>query len=252
MLVPMYDTCLLLASISILTVVHKYFVYTVGMLDHHLQRSIVYRLALSHELRFSELKPDTIDNKLFTYHLHKVEQAGLVAKNDDGLYSLTPEGRRLGIRVFEKQQALIDRAESVLFLAIRRRSDNSWLLYKRKVHPLIDRTGFMHATPNATESVVETAQKVCLEKTGLRAEFKVLGSGYFRVFEDNNLESFTHFTLLSCENTEGNLIQNDEYATYYWEQQPNFSDPSMLPNMPTLTDCYRRGRDFFIEKTLHI
>lgn len=222
------------------------------MLDHHLQRAIVYRLALSHELHFSELKPDLIDNKLFTYHLHKVEKAGLVAKNDKGLYGLTPEGRRLGIRVLQNQQALIDQPESVLFLVIRRSSDNAWLLYKRNVHPLIDRVGFMHTTPNASESTQETAKKACKEITGLNGDFHVLGGGYFRVFESKELESFTHFTLLVCEDAKGELIQNDDYADYYWEQEPDFLDQRMLPNMPTLADLYRAGELFFVEKTLHI
>ncbi len=222
------------------------------MLDHHLQRSIVYRLALSHELKFSELKPDTIDNKLFTYHLHKVEKAGYVSKNEDGLYSLTPEGRRLGIRVLQNPQALIDQPESVLFLVIRRKSNGAWLLYKRKVHPLIDRVGFMHTTPNASENTIETAKKACKEITGLRCTFSVLGGGYFRVFEAGSLESFTHFSLLICENAEGTLVQNDDYADYYWQEQPDFTDKAMLPNMPTLAEYYAAGKPFLIEKTLQI
>lgn len=222
------------------------------MLDHHLQRSIVYRLALSHELHFSELKPDVIDNKLFTYHLHKVEKAGYVLKNKDGLYELTPEGRRLGIRVLQNQQALIDQPESVLFLVVCRQSDGAWLFYKRKAHPLIDRVGFMHCTPNASESIVATAQNECMEKTGLSGKFTVRGSGYFRVFNGDKLESFTNFTLLVCEDAKGELVQNDDYADYYWEQQPDFADKSMLPNMPTLADLYERNELFFVEKTLHI
>lgn len=222
------------------------------MLDHHLQRSIVYRLALSHELRFSELKPDIIDSKLFTYHLHKVTKAGYVTKNQAGLYSLTPEGRRLGIRVLESQQAFIDQPESVLFLVIRRKSDNSWLLYKRHTHPLIDRVGFMHCTPNATEDTLITAQKDCQEKTGLHCKFTVMGSGYFRVYEDEELESFTHFTLLVSEDAQGELIQTDEHADYYWQQAPDFNDSAMLPNMPILSELYQAGELFFVEKTLQV
>ena len=46
------------------------------MLDHHIQRQIVYQLAFVDSLRFGELKPDDLDNKLFTYHLKKVVSAG--------------------------------------------------------------------------------------------------------------------------------------------------------------------------------
>ena len=222
------------------------------MLDHHIQRAIVYRLALSHELHFTELKPDQIENKLFTYHLHKVEKAGYVKKDSNGLYTLTPEGRRLGIRVLQSQQALIDQPESVLFLVIRRKSDNAWLLYKRKTHPLIDRVGFMHTTPNATEESIDTAKTACKAATGLDCTFKVLGGGYFRVYEKDELQSFTHFSLPICEDAKGDLVQNDEYADYYWEQTPDFLSEVMLPNMPTLAELYRAGKLFFVEKTLHI
>lgn len=222
------------------------------MLDHHLQRGIVYRLALEDNLRFSEIKPETIENKLFTYHLKKVVSAGYVSKNDDGRYSLTAEGRRLGIRVLSDFQTLADRAHSVLFLVIRRKSDNAWLLYRRKIQPLVNRVGFMHVTPSPDESVIETASKLCKERTGLSCEFKPLGNGYFRMFSGEELESFTHFTMLVCEEAVGELKQGNEYSEYFWEDAPDFSDSSMLPNMLSLVEKYEAGEQFFLEETLQI
>lgn len=215
------------------------------MLDHHIQRSIVYRLALLDSARFSDLKPDELDSKLFTYHLKKVVQAGLVSKNPEGLYELTPEGRRLGVHVFEKQIDQLDRATSVLFLVIRRKSDGAWLLYRRKTHPLINRAGFMHAAPNISEVITKTATKSVKDKTGLLCDFTVLGSGYFRVFDGDDLESFTHFTLLVCEDANGDLAQNDDYAEYWWEAQPDFKADDMLPNMAILAKAYQGGKPFF-------
>ncbi len=222
------------------------------MLDHHLQRAIVYRLALSHELRFSELKPDTVDNKLFTYHLHKVESAGYVHKNEAGLYSLTPEGRRLGIRVLYNQGAFQDQADSVLFLVIRRKSDGAWLLYKRSAHPLIDRVGFMHAPPWSNQTTSEAAQTYCKRVTGLDGEFTPLGGGYFRVYSDENIESFTHFTLMVCEDITGELDQSDKHAGYFWSTEPDFSAKEMIPNSQILADLYLAGKPFFIEQTFNL
>lgn len=222
------------------------------MLDHHLQRGIVYRLALEDHLRFSELRPDTIENKLFTYHLKKVVAAGYVLKNEDGRYSLTAEGRRLGIRVLSNFQTLADRAHSVLLLVIRRKSDGAWLLYKRKIQPLVNRVGFMHCTPSADESIFQTASQLCKERTGLDCSFTALGNGYFRIFSGDELESFTHFTLLVCEDAHGDLIQGNEYSEYSWHKAPDFSDASMLPNMPALVKKYTGGGPFFLEETLQI
>src|SRR6187549_3745870 len=109
--------------------------YTNDMLDHHIQRSIVYNLAFADSLRFGELKPYDIDNKLFTYHLKKVVSAGYAVKLESGEYALTPEGRRVGKGALKKQSHLIDRAYSVLLLSIQR-EDGAWLLYRRQTHPL--------------------------------------------------------------------------------------------------------------------
>ncbi|MCA9330855.1 hypothetical protein KC957_02310 [Candidatus Saccharibacteria bacterium] len=222
------------------------------MLEHHIQRAIVYRLALTPSLKFSELKPGTIENKLFTYHLKKVVVAGLVEKSDDGQYALTPQGRLLGVHVLERTEAMADRAYSVLFLVIRRKSDGAWLLYKRGSHPLYGRVGFMHATPNAHESSLETAKRTCREHTGMDATFTALGSGFFRVFEDDKLESFTNFTLLICEDAVGELRSDDELAEYFWAETIDQERPSLLPNMPTLIELYEAGEPFFVEKTLHV
>lgn len=222
------------------------------MLDHHIQRSIVYHLALAHSLRFSELKPDDIENKLFTYHLKKVIAAGYVQKDDDGQYSLTPEGRRLGIRVNETPQDLLDRPDAVLFLVIRRKSDGAWLLYKRNTHPLIDRIGFMHTHPMLELDAPKAAALVCQQRTGITGDFKVMGNGYFRVFDGDELESFTHFTLLTCEYAQGELTPNDEHAGYFWQTNPDFSGDDMLPNMKVLSDLYLKGEPFFVEKHLTV
>lgn len=222
------------------------------MLDHHLQRGIVYHLALTRAMRFSDLKPGEIENKLFTYHLKKVITAGYVQKDEEGLYRLTSKGRRLGIRVNESTQQLIDKPESVFFLVIRRKADGSWLLYKRNTHPLIGRVGFMHAKPVLALDAPQSARLACKERVGLDCEFTVLGSGFFRVFEDSELESFTNFTLLVCENAEGELRPNDKLAGYSWQTEPNFSDETMLPNMQILSELYLKGKPFFIEKRLRI
>lgn len=223
------------------------------MLDHHVQRGIVYRLALEDNLRFGVLKPDTIDNKLFTYHLKKVIVAGYVNKDEAGLYHLTAEGRRLGIRVLSKPQTLADRAHSVLFLVIRRAEDDAWLLYKRKTQPLIDKVGFMHVSPNADEPISATAQRLCKERTGLDCVFSPLGGGYFKTMRGDELESFTHFTLLVCENAAGELVQNNpDYAEYFWETGPNFTSEEMLPNMPRLVGAYSENKPFFIEEKFQL
>jgi len=222
------------------------------MLDHHIQRTIVYQLALANAQRFSELKPDLVESKLFTYHLKKVMAQGYVHKNDDALYELTPEGRRLGVSVLKTQQDVSDRAHSILFLVIRRASDGAFLLYKRLNHPLKDQVGFMHSVPVPGATVFKSAPELVQRRTGLECAFTFLGSGYFRMFKESELESFTHFTLLVCEDAKGELISSYKHAEYFWQSTPDFSAGNMLPNMQLLGELYEAGELFFVEETFQL
>lgn len=223
------------------------------MLDHYIQRTIVYRLAFTPGLRFSQLKPDELENKLFTYHLKKVLAEGLVEKSETGIYTLTPEGRRISTGALDKEQSLIvDRAHSVLFLVIRRKQDGAWLFYKRGTHPMLGFSGFMHCNPNAQEFVTETAHLECHKKTGLEGTFQVLGGGYFRIYDSGFLESFTNFTLLYCDEIQGELNPIDPKAEYYWVHNPDFSAEDMFPGTKLLKEYYEAKRPFFIDETFSI
>lgn len=223
------------------------------MLDHHLQRAIVYTLAFEPKARFSELKPDDIDSKLFTYHLKKVVKEGYISKNVAGEYSLTPAGRRLSTGVLNDHQSLIvERPLSTLLLVIRRKSDNAWLFYERNTHPMLGYQGFMHCQPEAGSDCAATAQKQCFAKTGLTGSFTALGGGYIRVYEGETLESYTHFTLLFSDNIQGDLVQHDKQATYSWIEQPDFSSPTLFPSTQQLKELYEAGQPFFIEQTFKI
>ena len=222
------------------------------MLDHHIQKNIVYTLAFAERLRFGELKPDTLENKAFDYHLKKVIMAGYVTKNSDGTYSLTNEGKRVGKGALKKQSRLIDRAYSTLLLAVQRPEDNAWLLVRRKSQPLIGLTGLMNAQPRADQHITQTAAQICREQTGLTGQFVVHGHGYFRILRAGELESFIHFTLLKCTDIQGELHQNSELAEYYWDTDPDFLAPDMLPNMQTLRKMFEAPLGLFVDETFDI
>lgn len=222
------------------------------MLDHHIQKSIVYDLAFAESLRFSDLKPDELENKAFTYHLKKVMKSGLVEKLDDGRYTLTMKGRRVGKGALKKESRLLDRAYSILLLAVRNIDTDEWLLYKRQTQPLLGLVGFMQAQPVAETNASSTAEKTCFEETGIKAEFAVQGHGYFRVYRKGELESFIHFTLLIGQDPQGELLETAESAGYFWQRTPNFARPDMLPNMQTLHRMCLGSPGSFVEATFEL
>lgn len=219
------------------------------MLDHHIQRTILYSLAYTDGLRFSDLKPEDIENKLFDYHLKKVLVAGYAEKSSDGLYRMTSEGKRIWKSLLKKQADFIDRAYSILFLVVRRSDDGAWLLYRRKAQPFLNMMGLMQAQPSPHEEIAKTSASTLLANTGLSGTFSPISSGYLRIFDGDTLESFTHYTLLVTEDVAGELIQNDEFGEYEWVMNPDFSTPDFLPTVSTLIQAYQDKQTGIIEKT---
>lgn len=221
------------------------------MLDHHIQKTIIARLAQLESARFSGLKPDDIENKLFDYHLKKVISAGFVEKLEDGSYGLTVYGRRVGKDAI-KPDPLADTAVSVVFMAVRRQSDGAWLFCRRKAQPLLDRTGFLKTLPDPHKSLLETASLALHAQTGLHGEFLIRGSGYLRFMDGNELESFTHFTLVECRNVTGELRQRNDSAECFWQLDPDFGNATFLQSIGLLASKLEEPGLFFIEKQLEL
>jgi hypothetical protein len=220
------------------------------MLDHFMQRDIINKLSFADSLRFSELQPDDIDNKLFSYHLKKVLSSGLVEKLDDGKYRLTKAGRRVSTGVKDHAQQLVtERPYSVLFLVIRKKADGAWLIYKRPIHPMRGYQGFMHCHPSQLVESTVAARHECKNVTGLDGKFKALGGGYFRIFDQDGLESFTHFSLLYCDDIIGELTNIKDYT---WVDKPDFKDRSYFPSTSVLHKAYLDKKTFYLEETYQI
>ena len=221
------------------------------MLDHHIQKNIVYQLAFTDSMKFSELKPLDIESKLFTYHLKKVIVAGLVIKNDDGTYRLSSQGRRVGKGALLKDSRMINRAYSIIIMAVRRKSDGAWLLARRTTQPLINLSGFMQTQPLPDTDSLQLASSSLKQKTGLTGDFEFISNGLFTIFKDEDLESYIHFTLLLCENAVGELSQNDPLGEYYFENSPDFTSPAMLPTASALAELLG-SRLSFTERTFSL
>jgi hypothetical protein len=111
----------------------------------------------------------------------------------------------------------------------------------------------MHSNPSFALTITESAHADVKAKTGLDCVFQVIGSGFFRTYDADNLVNFTNFTVLSAQTIASNLEAHDGNADYFWDEQPDFSSSAMLPNMQLLADAYQAGKyPFFIDETLHI
>lgn len=215
------------------------------MLDHYLQREIVYQLAHTTSLRFSELQPAGIENKLFSYHLKKVMAAGLVSKNVAGAYELTAEGKRIGKGSLGSPRRMINRAYSLLLIAIREPDTDKWLLYQRPHQPFIGKRGFVQAQPEAGRAASEVAREALLRETGLDLPLVIHAHGYMSLSTGEVLESFIHFTLLVGVTDHTTTLPTD--SPYSWQTSPNFHAPDMLPTMPILAAQVQKPAGGYID-----
>jgi ADP-ribose pyrophosphatase YjhB (NUDIX family) len=215
---------------------------------HHIQKNIMSTLVENDSVRFADLKPPAIDGNVFTYHLKQLVKDGYIEKMTDGSYTLTPTGKRLGINRHLKQDEITQQAHSI-FLIATKNDDGAWLLRKRLVQPARGYIGFVHGEPEYNKPLLESAHNRLLHKTGLQAELEVIAQGYIRIFSGNELESFTHATLLVAHNPHGELLPKDATGENYWQLNPNLLDQMMLPSMPLFMDIVNTGNNSFFDET---
>ena len=220
------------------------------MIEHHLQKEILHRLVLHDRARFGELKPKDMDSNMFTYHLHQLMAQHYVEKHEDGSYGLTAAGKAAGINITQSARAVLEQAHAILLLAVRDQH-SAWLLRRRLAQPTHGKIGFIHGEPVADEPIVQTARAVLERRTGLvAADFSVAGSGFIRIFQNNELESFTNFTLLTAQIAHADPKVKDETGENFWATEPDFTAADMLPSMADLAHSLSaHQRIFFLDKT---
>jgi ADP-ribose pyrophosphatase YjhB (NUDIX family) len=142
------------------------------------------------------------------------------------------------------RKELLEQAHSILLMCLR--TDEGWLLRKRLAQPMFGRIGFVHGEPIAEEPAIDTAKRCFEERTSLRADFKPIGTGYVCLFQGDDLDSFTHFTLLYADKYEGELLAQMRNGENSWMPTPDFEDPAMIPSMPDLIKLIEaRGEGLF-------
>lgn len=219
------------------------------MIEHHLQKEILHKLVTAPTARFADLRPKNIDGNLFTYHLQQLIKQKYIVKNEDGSYALTPTGKAAGVNIQLSARDVLEQAHSIILLAVRD-TKGAWLLRRRLAHPTYGQIGFIHGEPLATEPLATTATATLARRTGLTADFTVAGDGYIRIFQGEDLESFTHFTLLTANIEHAEPHERDETGENLWLADPDFSGSDMIISMHDLVQQLEtKPGGFFVDLT---
>lgn len=211
---------------------------------HHIQRSILDKLATAPSRRYSELKPAELDGNTFVYHLKALITEGYVEKTAEGNYQLTVKGRDFIVRRYE------DSAQSarVIYLLVIK-NGSSYLLRKRNTQPLLGYTGFVHGEPEPSVDVVTSAQHRLLLKTGLTTPLAIRGSALLTQYKNDELQSYSYAVILYGETNETSLIAGDATGTNSWRGLRD--TPSLLPSCHDLVTMIERG-DTWLEQTYYL
>lgn len=220
------------------------------MITHHIQKNIITFLTEHESARYSEIKPDSIEGNVFTYHLQFLTSQKLITKHDSGAYSLTAKGKLYAINNSLKHDESLQQAHAIILVCARK--EGKWLLRKRLVHPEFNKIGFIHGEPRPGEAILEAGQRILQKRTSLSGTFTIRGAGYICLIENSDLVSYTSFTLLEASALTGELISRDAHGENSWVYQPDFKSQDMIPSMADLAFEVQKPGMFFLDKTYAI
>ncbi len=157
---------------------------------HMYQKHILDLLRGSKQLRYKDLQPDGVESSHFKYHLDQLQQDGLVARVDRGVYALTGKGKaavdRLSIGRINPHQT-----PKVITYTLLCRDDN-YYLYRKNKEPFLGTLNMIAGKVHLDERTYDAAVREVYEKANLVVgdlEHKLVAE--VRIHEDQQLVS--HF-----------------------------------------------------------
>ncbi len=196
--------------------------------EHHIQREIFGRLVRSTSLRYSDLKPESIEANSFMYHLKELKKAGLVEQSADKAYSLSAIGKNLAnsYSLVENRERKMPTIKSILLIT--NTQDDEILLYERLRHPGHGSIGLPSGNLHYGESPTQAAARELEEKTGYKGiEGKLTGTvSSIRQMDANT----SHIVgLLSSYTVEEKNTHETKVGRTFW------ANPSSQPKMSERT-----------------
>lgn len=153
-------------------------------IEYHILSCLISSASVS----LKDIRPESVEPNLFSYHLNKLVTDGLIIRTGRGAYTLSTAGEALVSNMGMDASNVNKNLKSVVMLYSRR--GDQYLLYewKRqpylgKVTPIFDRFHRGDTLSDALDRA--TADK--LNRTDIRPQF--LASGIVRIYKENELVS---------------------------------------------------------------
>lgn len=190
----------------------------------YIQQLILTKLlGAQNGLRYSEAAPIDVDDNLYHYHLNFLIKKGIVVY-ENGIYQLTERGKVEVQKIDSEGRTKEFFKVGVLPYVTRTNSEQrEILLEKRLRHPYFGDINPSVAGRIQIGETIESCAKARLEeKTGLIAEFKLIGviRKIRRNLEGKVLEDCFYHACYG-ENPSGELDQENVYGNHFWDTFEN-------------------------------
>lgn len=189
---------------------------------HPVQMQILRELVFRPGSRFSELNTLELTSDHFTYHLSRLVETGLVAKDKDR-YSLSISGKKFAGQI-DTDQVIIQKQAKIGIIACGRRKyrgQEEYLVHTRLKEPFYGYHGLPTGKIKLGESIFEAAQREFQEETHLTGKPELFAVYHLRHYTpDKDLLKDQIFFATIFFNPSGKLLARHPEGKNQWLTYP--------------------------------
>jgi len=220
-------------------------------MEHGIQRAILLKLIHNPELTFNELWDKQGESNKFAYHVNKMEAVGLIAKNPEGKYVLTDEGKKLSAFIEGATGGRSEFPTLTIFQIVWK--DGRLLCQKRLKEPFYGMWGFVSGKQNFGWNIEECAKRDLKEETGLDAgEYTIRGIEQTKTFDKDNLLYHHFMVAVETHDPEGDLMVKTHKAEHVWMTPEEYKVMPKFPETWPLNDLFYNKKFQVVEGERYI
>lgn len=223
---------------------------------HPAQSGILRCLLFSPSEKFSRLNTHKLESDHFTFHINRLVEIGLISKNSQNKYELTPKGKEFANR-FDTDNLNIERQAKigVLVVAVNTKiKPAKYLAQQRLKQPYFGFWGFVTGKIRWGETVLQAAARELSEETGLQGKLKLVGIRHKMDYQfDGILLEDKYFYVVKATQLTGKLIHKYEGGKNQWFMESEIKTlPDLFEGVDDSLKLTKSSSLRFIEKSYRV
>jgi ADP-ribose pyrophosphatase YjhB (NUDIX family) len=188
---------------------------------HDAQTLILRELLFRPAAGYADLqRPTGLTSDHFNFHIGRLVELGLVERIEKGVYQLSLTGKEYANKLDTASNTIERQPKMAVMLAISRTKNNKeeFLIQERVKNPNFGFFGFPTGKVRWGETIIEAAERECMEETGLEVSFSVAGiyHEHTRLQETKKLMEDKLFFICRGSNIRGELQTEFEGGKNQW------------------------------------